>query len=87
MIGCKAGEELERCGIASLERFDWTGGFFGLGFEMDCWCTLSGEVLLALVEYSVHDTGALDSYEDEAGCTIDSAGDDDGDGLASVARR
>lgn len=86
MIGCKAGEELESCGIASLERFDWTGGFFGLGFEMDCWRTLSEEVLPAFVEYSVHDTGALDSYEDEAGCTIEFSGDNDGDGLASVVR-
>ena len=30
------GESLERNGIASLDRFDWPGGFFGLGFEMDC---------------------------------------------------
>lgn len=29
-------EALERDGIAALERFDWSGGFFGLGFEMDC---------------------------------------------------
>ena len=29
-------EELERRGIAALERFDWAGGFRGLGFEMDC---------------------------------------------------
>lgn len=29
-------EVLERDGIAALERFDWAGGFFGLGFEMGC---------------------------------------------------
>lgn len=29
-------EALERDGIAALERLDWSGGFFGLGFEMDC---------------------------------------------------
>lgn len=29
-------EELERRGIAALERFDWAGGFRRLGFEMDC---------------------------------------------------
>lgn len=29
-------EALERDGIATLERFDWAGGFRGLGFEMDC---------------------------------------------------
>lgn len=29
-------EALERDGIAALERFDWSCGFFGLGFEMDC---------------------------------------------------
>lgn len=29
-------EELRCCGIAAIERFDWAGGFRGLGFEMDC---------------------------------------------------
>lgn len=29
-------EALERDGIVALERFDWSGGFFRLGFEMDC---------------------------------------------------
>ena len=29
-------EEFERRGAAALERFDWAGGFSGLGFEMDC---------------------------------------------------
>lgn len=29
-------EALERDGIAAPERFDCSGGFFGLGFEMDC---------------------------------------------------
>lgn len=29
-------EELECRGIVALERFDWAGGFSGLGFEMDC---------------------------------------------------
>ena len=27
---------LERDGVSALERFDWAGGFFGLGIEMDC---------------------------------------------------
>lgn len=29
-------EELECYGIAALERFDWTGDFSRLGFEIDC---------------------------------------------------
>ncbi|WP_146003667.1 hypothetical protein [Enorma phocaeensis] len=29
-------EELESRGIAALEKFDWAGGFSGLGFDMDC---------------------------------------------------
>lgn len=29
-------EALERDRVAALEWFDWAGGFFGLGFEMDC---------------------------------------------------
>ena len=29
-------EELGRCGVTALERFDWAGRFRGLGFEMDC---------------------------------------------------
>lgn len=38
-FACRLREALERDGIAALERFDWSGGFFGLGFEMDCGCS------------------------------------------------
>lgn len=53
-------EALERDGAATLERFDWSGGFFGLGFEMDCGHFYEGAY--GFVEYRVHETDVPDAY-------------------------